>query len=189
MRRPRRWSVPPGRPPFEGRPALGPPGLDRRLVPLAGPLDRLLHAPAGRPQERADVIGMVADPELAPNAGRHAPGRPDITPEAERLGPPRQQQRNLRPLLRRQLRPGPEAGPALQGLLATLAPTPHPLADGPSADPQRLRDRLLAPTLRLQRPGAQPSLFAPLPRSSCSLCHATAHRTGRTRFSLLRGDR
>src|SRR4249919_2567435 len=131
---------------------------------------------------------MVADPELPPDDDRHALGGPDITTEAERLGPLRQQHRDLRPLLRRQFRLGPGARPALQGLLSTLASTPHPLADGPSSNPQRLRNLLLAPPLRLQGPCAQPALFTPLLRSSGFLCHTTAHRTVRTSFSLLRGD-
>jgi len=155
---------------------------------LAGPLNRLLHAPAGRPQELADVIRMVADPELPPDDRRHALGGPDITAEAERFGPLRQQQRELRPLLRRQFRRGPEARPARQCRLSTLASAPHPLADRPSGHPQRLRDLLRAPPLRLQRPGAQPALFSPLLCSPCFLCHTTAHRTARTGFSLLRGD-
>ena len=134
------------------------------------------------------MVGMVAHPELPPDDGRHPLGGPDITTEAERLGPLRQQHRDLRPLLRRQFRLGSGARPALQGLLATRASAAHPLADGPGRDPQRLRNLLLAPTLRLQRPGAQPSLFTPLLRSSCFLCHTTAHRTGRTGFSLLRGN-
>ena len=134
------------------------------------------------------MIGMVADPELPSDDGRHARGGPDITAKAERLGPLRQQHRDLRPLLRRQFRRGPAARPALQGLFPTLAAASHPLADGPSSDPQRLRNLLLAPTLRLQGPCAQPALFTPLLRSSCFLCHTTAHRTVRTGFSLLRGD-
>jgi hypothetical protein len=134
------------------------------------------------------MIRMVADPELPPDDGRHALGSPDITTEAERLGPLCQQPGELRPLLRRQFRLGPGARPALQGRLSTLASTPHPLADGPSRDPQRLRDLLLAPTLRLQRPCAQPALFAPLLRSSWCLSHSSVHRTGRTGFSLLRED-
>ena len=134
------------------------------------------------------MIRMVAHPELPPDHGRHALGGPDIATEAERLGPPRQQHRELRPLLRRQSRCGPEARSALQGRLATLASAPHPLADGPGGDPQRLRNLLLAPALRLQRPRPQPPLFTPLLRSSRFLCHATAHRIGRAGFSLLRGD-
>ena len=81
------------------------------------------------------MIRMVADPELPPDDGRHALGSPDITTEAERLGPLCQQPGELRPLLRRQFRLGPGARPALQGRLSTLASTPHPLADGPSRDP------------------------------------------------------
>lgn len=134
------------------------------------------------------MIRMVADPELPPDDGRHALAGPDIATEAERLSPLRQQQRELRPLLRRQFRLGPKARPALQGLRSTLASAPHPLADGSSGDPQRLRDLLLAPPLRLQRPCPQPALFTPLLRSSCCLCHTTAHRTARAGFSLLRGD-
>jgi hypothetical protein len=134
------------------------------------------------------VIGMVAHPELPPDDRRHTLGGPDLPTEAERFGPLRQQHGDLRPLLRRQFRLGPGARPALQGLLSTLASTPHPLADGPGSDPQCLRNLLLAPPLRLQRPGAQPALFTPLLPSSCFLCHTTVPRTVRTGFSLLRGD-
>ena len=134
------------------------------------------------------MTGMVADPKLPPDDGRHTPSGPDVTPKAERLSSLRQQLRDLCPLLNRQLRHSPRTGPTLQRLEPTLASAPHPLADRPSRDPQRLRDLLLAPPLRLQRPCAPPALFAPLLRSSCFLCHITAHRTVRTGFSLLRGD-
>jgi hypothetical protein len=134
------------------------------------------------------MVRMVVHLKLPPDDQRHALGGPDLPTEAERLRPLRQQHGELRPLLRRQFRLGPGARPALQGRLSTLASTPHPLADGPSSDPQRLRNLLLAPPLRLQRPGAQPALFTPLLRSSCFLCHTTVHRTVRTGFSLLRGD-
>ena len=151
-------------------------------------VDRLLHAPAGRAQELADVIGMVAHPKLPPNDRRHALGGPDVTAKAERLGPLRQQHRHLRPLLRRQFRRRPRGDAPLQRLDSALAPTSHPLAHRPSRHPQRLGNRLLAPALRLQCPRPQPSPFAPLLRSSCFLCHTSAHRTARTTFSLLRGD-
>jgi len=134
------------------------------------------------------VIRMVAYPELPPDDGRHPLGGPDITAKAECLGPLRQQQRDLRPLLRRQLRHGSRTRPALQRLDSTLASAPHPLADGPGGDPQRLRNLLLAPALRLQRPRSQPALFTPLLWLCCFLGHTAPACTARTSVSVLRGD-
>jgi hypothetical protein len=134
------------------------------------------------------VIGMVAHPKLAPNDGRHALGGPDVTAKPEGFGPLGQQPRNLRPLLRRQLRDGPGAGPTLQRLDTSRTSALHPLADRSSGDPQRLRNLLLAPALRFQRPRPQPAFFTPLLRWCCFLCHTTDHRTARTDFSFLRGD-
>ena len=134
------------------------------------------------------MIGMVADSELPPDDRRHPLGGPDVTAKAERLGSLGQQQRELRPLLRRQFRHRSGAGPTLQRLDPALASAPHPLADRPGRYPQRLRNLLLAPALRLQRPRPQPALFTPFPWRRCCLCHTALPCTARTSFSVLRGD-
>src|SRR5688572_33258802 len=104
---------------------------------------------------------MVAYPELPPDDGRHPLGGRDITAKAECLGPLRQQQRDLRPLLRRQLRHGSRTRPALQRLDSTLASAPHPLADGPGGDPNPPPNLRLPPPLPLHPPPPHPPPFPP----------------------------
>jgi hypothetical protein len=62
-------------------------------------LDRLLDAPAGRPQQVADVIEVIVHAELAADDRRHPLGGPDIPTEAERLGALCQELGQLPPLL------------------------------------------------------------------------------------------
>jgi hypothetical protein len=99
-------------------------------------------------------MGVVADPELAPDERRHPFGSPDVAAEAERFGALRQQARQLRPLLGRQLRGRAGRHAAPQRLDPALASTPHPLADRARRHPEGAGDGLLAPVLLLQVPGA-----------------------------------
>ena len=134
------------------------------------------------------MIGMVADPTLPPNDRRHARGGPDIATEAKRLGPLRQPDRHLRPLLVRQFRPGTWRDAPLERLDSALTTASHPLADRSRGDPQRLCNRLLAPTLRLQRPRAQPTALSPVGWTSFLRFHTSQRCTIQTTFSCPRGD-
>ena len=134
------------------------------------------------------MIRMVADPKLPPNDRRHALGGPDIPTEAKRLGSLRQQHRHLRPLLVRQFRRWPRREAPLQRVDSTLTTASHPLADRASGHPQRLRNRLLAPPLRLQRPRTQPTALTPVGWLSCLLVHTSHRCTDQTTFSCPCGD-
>jgi len=134
------------------------------------------------------VIGMVADPRLSPYDRRYPLGSPDIAAKAECLGSPRQQDRHLRSLLVRQFRRRARRDTPLQRVDSTLTTASHPLADRSGGDPQRLRNRLLTPSLRLQRPRAQPTSFTPVGWPSCSLFHTSHRCTDQATFSCPRGD-
>jgi hypothetical protein len=123
------------------------------------------------------MIGVIAHPELAPDHRRHPLGGPDIASEAERLGALRQQQRQLLPLLVRQPRGRAWRHPTLQRLDTALTGAPHPLADRPGGHSQGVRNRLLAPILLLQFPGAQPPPFTPV--HWCSLVGRHTQTTAR----------
>ena len=134
------------------------------------------------------MIGMVADPELPPNDRRHSLGGPDLPPKAEVLRAPRQQGRELVPLLVRQLRRRPRRHPPLQRLDPALTNASHPLADRSGGHPECRGDCPLTPALLLQLPGAQPPAFAPLTRRPSFRLHTSERRTGRANFSFLHGD-
>ena len=133
------------------------------------------------------MIGVVADPELAPDHRRRALGRPDLATEAERLGAPRQHGRQRLPLLVSQLRRRSRRHAPPQRLGPALAGTSHPLTHGTRRDPERVGDRLLTPVPLLQLPGAQPTAFAPLYRWLRSRLHTSERRTDRAHFSSLCG--
>jgi hypothetical protein len=162
-----------------GRPALGAPGLDRRLVPVAGPLDRLLDAPAGRPQARADRMGVGADPARAPADRRHPPGGPAIPTKPDRFGAACHQARPLLPLLVRRCRGWARRHPAPEPRDPARASPPHPLADGPGRHPEGVGYRLLAPVLLLQLPGPQSPPFSPVPGRLPCWRHTPNRRTSR----------
>ena len=134
------------------------------------------------------MIGVVADPELAPDHRRHALGGPDFAAEAECLGAPRQQGRQPVPLLGGQLGRRPRRHAPPQRLDPALAGTSHPLAHGARRHPECVGDRPLAPALPLQFPGAQPAAFAPLHRWLRLRLHASRRRTDRANFSPSCGD-
>ena len=134
------------------------------------------------------MIGMVADAERSPDDRRDALGGPDITSEAERLGPLRQQHRYLRPLLVRQLRDRARQRSTPQRVDSTLTPAPHPLTHRSRRHPQYLSDRLLTPARLFQRPGPQPTRFTPLLGLCNFLCHTSTSSTVRTTFSCQYGD-
>jgi hypothetical protein len=134
------------------------------------------------------VIGVIAHPELAPDDRRHPLGGPDVPTEAERFSAPRQQMGKLVPLLVSQFRGRARRHPAPQRLNTTLAPTPHPLADGPGSDSEGVGNRLLAPVLLLQLPGAQPPPFSPVAGSLLFCSHTQNCRTSQTAFSNRHGD-
>jgi hypothetical protein len=129
------------------------------------------------------MIGVVANPELAPDHRRHPLGGPDVAAEAERLGALRQQQWQLLPLLGRQPRGRARRHAPPQRRDPALAGTPHPLADRARRHPESVGDGLLAPVLLLQLPGAQPPPFAPVARFALFCGHASDHRTSHTTFS------
>lgn len=126
------------------------------------------------------MIRMVANPELAPNDGRHTLGGPDVTPKPERLGPLGQQLRQLRPLLGGQLRDRARPRSPLQRLYPTLPHAPHPLADRPGCHAQCLGNRLLTPSFLLQFPRPSATAFTPFLRLCNFLCHTSQQRMTQT---------
>jgi hypothetical protein len=80
---------------LKGWPPLGAPALNRRFVALSRATDRFLGTPACRAQQPADMIRVVADAEFVANDRRDALGGPDLTDEAESLGAPGEQTREL----------------------------------------------------------------------------------------------
>jgi hypothetical protein len=151
-------------------------------------LDRLLDAPAGRAQQVADVIGVVAHAELAADDRRHPLGGPDVATEAERLGALRQQVRQLLALLIRQLRGRARRHATLQRLDPALADTPHPLAHRARRYPEGVRDSLLLPSALFQLPRSLPTPFAPVAWSSLFCGHAQNGCTSRSTLSNRHGD-
>ena len=105
------------------------PALDVRLVALRRPLDRSLNAPPGVSEEAADVIGVIAHAECAPDHHSGAFGGPDIPTKPEAGRPTSPEGRNLRPLLRRQPGRAAESGPDAQRLHAAFPSALDPLAD------------------------------------------------------------
>jgi len=134
------------------------------------------------------MIGVVADPKLAPDERRHPFGGPDVAAEAERFAALRQQERQLRPLLGRQLRGRARRHSAPQRLDPARAGTPHPLADRARRHPEGVGDGLLTPVLLLQVPSPQPPPFAPVARFSLGCRHASDHSTAQTTSSNRHGD-
>ena len=72
---------------FYLRPDGALPGRDGRLVALAGPLHRLLDAPAQALEEAPQMVGMVVDPEALLDHAGHALLRPQVRGVAVAEGP------------------------------------------------------------------------------------------------------
>jgi hypothetical protein len=144
---------------FQRRRALLPPGRDRGRVALACLLTGLLHALPQCVQQPADVRRVVADAEAAPDHDGYPLARPDLSTEAKRLGPTRQERRDWGPLRGREL--GPPTGrpaPAQRLHAAAVTGAREPLADRSRRHAQRGGDVLLFPALLFEFPGASPSL-------------------------------
>src|SRR5262249_14156276 len=73
--------------PTQLRPGLVAPAPDRLVVPLDGPLDRLLRRPVQALEYPADMVLMVAGAELPLDDLGDAGAGPDLTAEAIRLRP------------------------------------------------------------------------------------------------------
>jgi putative transposase len=134
------------------------------------------------------VIRMVAHPKLSPDHGRHPLPGPDVATKPECLGPTRQQHRQLRPLLDRQFRGRARRDTPLQRFDPALSTAAHPLADRPGRHTQRLRNLLLAPALRLQRPRPQSTPLTPILWPASLLVHPSHRRTDQATFSFPRED-
>src|SRR5437763_956996 len=81
---------------FQGGDGLGLPLRHGRFVPLARAPGRLLQGPAQAGQQPADVRGVVLDPKLAPDHGRHPLAGPPLADEPPSFGPAAQQFRDAR---------------------------------------------------------------------------------------------
>lgn len=91
-------------------PPGGPPPLDRRLVPLAGPALRFLAAPALPAQDLPDVGGVVRDPEGASDDRGPPRQGPEVGAEPVGLRPVEEELQELRPLPRGQAGGPPRGG-------------------------------------------------------------------------------
>jgi hypothetical protein len=78
---------------------------------------------------------------------------PELSPKAIGFGPSVQELGQTGELLGRQPARGTRWGPVAEGLRASHAGTPYPLADGSFADPHRLGNLALGPPLLLEVPG------------------------------------
>jgi hypothetical protein len=89
---------------FKCWPALLLPLRDHRLIPLTGPLTRLLRTPAERMQQLAHMVWMIVHTTHACDDDGHTPGCPAIPSKAERLTSLFEQYRKLLSLFLRQSR-------------------------------------------------------------------------------------
>ena len=131
------------------------------------------------------MVAVIPPPEAAPDHLSYPLGRPQVAAKAPCLGSPRQQRRDLGPLLSAQARQAPRRGPALQGRDAALPSAFEPLTDCALAHSQRGGDVLLFPSPLLQLPGALPPRFAPIGLRGCSSC---THASYGTTASLLSAE-
>jgi hypothetical protein len=133
------------------------------------------------------VIEVILHAELTTDDLRDPPRCPDLSSEAERLGPTCQQHRQLGDLLCRQPRRRPRRRAVPQCRTATLSATADPLTDCTLTHPKRSRNGALLPALLLQLPGAQPSPLAPVLIDRSSSSHVVRPCTLRA-FSSSPGD-
>src|SRR5262249_24186856 len=140
--------------------------------------DRLLHAQSLPPQRAADMGRVVAHAKRPVNHDRDALGRPDLTDEAVRLRPRRQQIGQPRPLRRGQLRYGSRRQMAAQRRHATSQPPLQPAAPPPPPPLHRRADRLPRPPLLIYPPGPPlPPLADVLPAADPSVAHGARSTT------------
>ncbi len=124
------------------------------------------------------MIVMVGDPKDLLNDGRHAFGRPDISPEAICRRPLSQEPRELRALFLREAGLSARGRLMLQGLAPASSGTGYPLAHGALGHAKRGGNIFLLPPLLVQFPAAEAATFAPIP---CLFRCCGSHRNYATR--------
>jgi hypothetical protein len=149
---------------FPGRPALLPPGLERRLVALRRPRDGWLDPVPERVElePAVDVGRVLRHAKRAPDHLGAARAGPTLPAEALGLGSAREACWQWRHLVGGELGRATRRGMASQGLHAPLPSALEPLADGTRRHAERGRARRLFPAGWFALPGASPPPFAPV---------------------------
>jgi hypothetical protein len=137
------------------RPGLVAPASDRLVVPLDGPLDRLLGRPVQPLEQPADVTLVVADAELLLDDAADTGAGPDLAAEAIRLRPVPEEFGDRSDLRRGELGSPPRGGSRPERLGAAGAGTSQPAAEGLLGNIEGLGDIALIPTAAIQVQGTE----------------------------------
>jgi hypothetical protein len=145
------------------RPIVFEPGPDHFLIALFGANGRDLGAPTGSPPPSGQVIGMVRDPEVAPDQITNPSQGPASGLVSGREGALAEDPQDAAPLRVGQPRRSSRPGSAAQGFPPRgwmFAQLLGPVLNGPEADAQPPGDRRMSQTLGSEQSSSlQPTFF------------------------------
>src|SRR5579871_1759997 len=153
------------------RPDLLPPALNHFLVPLNSPPDRHLGRPVQLLEQPADVIFVVADPELLLDDPGHPRAGPDLTPKSVRFRAMPEEFGDQTLLRSREFGRWPRMRASVQGLWPAVTNPREPPADTHRGDAERLCNIRPRPTLPLQVQRSKPPPFQPISRKDMNGLH------------------